>query len=108
MACEDAAALATLLPLGISAKEIPERLELFEKLRKPRAEFLAHESWKRADHKGRTGSTQNGTSVTATHNLQWQNTHNMSTVFNDEIFGHDAVQNTKAAMLERFKEDGSN
>jgi 2-polyprenyl-6-methoxyphenol hydroxylase-like FAD-dependent oxidoreductase len=67
MAFEDAAALATALPLGTSEKDIHRRLELFEKLRKPRAEYLAHESWKRAEPKERSASRQNGTSEGAIH-----------------------------------------
>jgi 2-polyprenyl-6-methoxyphenol hydroxylase-like FAD-dependent oxidoreductase len=71
MAFEDAAALATALPLGTSAKDVPRRLELFEKLRKPRTEYLAHESWKRAEPKERSGSRQNGTSAGAIHDLRF-------------------------------------
>jgi 2-polyprenyl-6-methoxyphenol hydroxylase-like FAD-dependent oxidoreductase len=50
MGLEDAAALAALLPLGSpsNSEEIPKRLELFEKIRKPRAEWLAELSAKRA------------------------------------------------------------
>jgi 2-polyprenyl-6-methoxyphenol hydroxylase-like FAD-dependent oxidoreductase len=51
MGLEDAAALATLLPLGtqIESEDIPKRLELFEKIRKPRVEWLSKISADRAD-----------------------------------------------------------
>jgi 2-polyprenyl-6-methoxyphenol hydroxylase-like FAD-dependent oxidoreductase len=51
MGLEDAAALAALLPLGVQtdSEDIPKRLELFEKIRKPRAEKLSKMSADRAD-----------------------------------------------------------
>jgi 2-polyprenyl-6-methoxyphenol hydroxylase-like FAD-dependent oxidoreductase len=37
LAMEDAVSLAVLMPLGISPNEIPERLELYQKVRDERA-----------------------------------------------------------------------
>jgi 2-polyprenyl-6-methoxyphenol hydroxylase-like FAD-dependent oxidoreductase len=51
MGLEDAAALAALFPPGVPAdsEEFLKRLELFEKIRKPRAEKLSKMSADRAD-----------------------------------------------------------
>ncbi|CAK5268924.1 unnamed protein product [Mycena citricolor] len=45
MGLEDAVALGTLLPLGTTPEEIPDRLTLWQDLVKPRAEFVATESY---------------------------------------------------------------
>ena len=39
-AVEDAITLAILLPLGVTRDQIPRRLELYQKARKERAEFV--------------------------------------------------------------------
>jgi 2-polyprenyl-6-methoxyphenol hydroxylase-like FAD-dependent oxidoreductase len=40
MAIEDALSIATLLPLGTKAKDIPAQLELYEKSRQPRIDYV--------------------------------------------------------------------
>jgi 2-polyprenyl-6-methoxyphenol hydroxylase-like FAD-dependent oxidoreductase len=77
MGLEDAAALATLLPLGIpsDSEDIPKRLELFEKIRKPRAEWLAELSAQRVYHTKEREQNE----VTRNDN-------------NDQIFGYDVVK----------------
>ncbi|KAJ7167022.1 hypothetical protein C8R46DRAFT_1272218 [Mycena filopes] len=44
MGIEDAATLATLLPSGTDASQIPARIKAFETLRKPRAEHISQRS----------------------------------------------------------------
>lgn len=42
MAIEDAASIATLLPLGTAPDNIPSRLEMYEASRRDRVEFVLH------------------------------------------------------------------
>ncbi|KAJ5109584.1 hypothetical protein N7532_002229, partial [Penicillium argentinense] len=42
MAIEDAVSIATLLPLGTLAREIPARLELYQSARRPRVDLVLH------------------------------------------------------------------
>jgi 2-polyprenyl-6-methoxyphenol hydroxylase-like FAD-dependent oxidoreductase len=60
MGLEDAAALAALLPPGTASnsEDIPQRLELFEKIRKPRAEWLAELSANRVYRRRENQPTQ--------------------------------------------------
>lgn len=40
MAIEDALSIATLLPLGTKAEDIPSRLAIYEKARQPRVDYI--------------------------------------------------------------------
>jgi 2-polyprenyl-6-methoxyphenol hydroxylase-like FAD-dependent oxidoreductase len=82
MGLEDAAALAALFPLcnPSSSEDIPKRLELFERIRKPRAEWLAELSANRAYRSGKNEPTQFSRNES-----------------NDQIFGYDVVKVIKDA-----------
>ena len=40
MAIEDALSIATLLPLGTKAEDIPSRLAIYQKARQPRVDYI--------------------------------------------------------------------
>jgi 2-polyprenyl-6-methoxyphenol hydroxylase-like FAD-dependent oxidoreductase len=82
MGLEDAAALAALLPPGTASnsEDIPQRLELFEKIRKPRAEWLAELSAQRAHNSKKNERSQLS----------------MDEV-NDQIYGYDVTEVIKDA-----------
>ncbi|KAJ7653330.1 FAD/NAD(P)-binding domain-containing protein [Mycena polygramma] len=55
MAVEEGGALGCLLPLGTDAKDIPARLEAFQSLCKPRADFVSAESVAQATDPSKRG-----------------------------------------------------
>lgn len=77
MAIEDAVTLAELLPLDTKVDEIPPRLQLLEKLRKPRVTRIREHS--RATGKGETSNEE-------------------KTKYMEYICQHDAVETARAAL----------
>jgi hypothetical protein len=101
MGLEDAAALAALLPLGVQtdSEDIPKRLELFEKIRKPRAEKLSKMSADRADVYKR--NFENGELLEDRFGSQTD----ICTGFSDidgEVYGYDVVKVASTALKEQM------
>jgi 2-polyprenyl-6-methoxyphenol hydroxylase-like FAD-dependent oxidoreductase len=100
MGLEDAAALATLLPLGISAEseDIPKRLEVFEEIRKPRVEWLSKISADRADVTKRKESGKYLRDLC----MSRTDTHTGLAELNDDVFGYDVVKVINTALKEQM------
>jgi 2-polyprenyl-6-methoxyphenol hydroxylase-like FAD-dependent oxidoreductase len=101
MGLEDAAVLAALLPLGIptDSEDIPKRLELYEKIRKPRAEKVSKMSADRADVYKR--NFEHGELLRDRFGSQTDIRTGFSDL-DDEVYGYDVVKVVSTALKEQL------